>query len=572
MRFYNFSRRGAEDAELINFSVFSYKPLVGSLRDVLFICVILLSLSFFSCAQEKTSSVLFQGIDETSVIRSASNEESADSILLSKSKEVLYRLNNPINVPSGYSLEVSYSFSLPETESYQAAEQMLADWEDTSYVEISFDENQDAWILPVSLRAIGMNSRESFSEIISYTIPLQEGSINSFSISIVKENSHSSREHISFNLESLRLVPKWFGLVQDEDRLRFTPFVYLDDSSGANIATINPPEKFRLDYPELNTPVFYDTNAGRNTQQSYSIEVTDEENCFVVLQSSQNRAFPLEPITVSPGDAVSFDRNNWRRKNFEVFRWNQFSSILIFDTADYAVQDCLVKRLAFFVEKAGFEGRLSTDEEIAHLHGWNAHDYRAEDLARFFETARSSNFPLNDEELELKQILLDEKIILQNDDASIVPGVGAIVSISRESAEYLRYLFIVHESYHGLYFIDKEFEDFCRSRWGRLHPAAKYFITEYFASQRYDTNNEYLMANELMAYCLQQTVGMAGNYFGTSLAGRIYANPARNHVLPERDEASDSWPLLADLFTEEAAAFSDYVNMRWGLRAGTLRQ
>ncbi len=243
---------------------------------------------------------------------------------------------------------------------------------------------------------------------------------------------------------------------------------------------------------------------------------------------------------------------------------------MIFDTADYRVQDRLVKRLAFFVEKAGFEGTLSTDEEIAHLHGWNAHDYRAEDLARFFETARITQFPLNKEELELKQILLDQHIILQNADDSIVPGYGAIVSISRESAEYLRYLFIVHECYHGLYFIDKEFEDFCRLRWRNFDPIGKAFVTAYFASQRYDTQNEYLMANELMAYCLQHTVNNAGIYFGETLARRIHANPEYRHLLPLRDRASNSWPYITELFTEETIAFSEYVNMRWGLRAGTL--
>jgi hypothetical protein len=525
--------------------------------------IVLLSLGFFSCAQEKTLSVLFQGIDENRIITSTSKESFPESIILSKSKKLLYHLDNPVSVPSGYSLEITYSFSFSDSADFAETEQSLTDWKNNSGVEITFSNSTDSWILPISLREIGIQPRETFAQAISYVIPLPQGMFNSFSIEV--ENNHSlfAREKNYLNLQSFKLVPQWFGLVNEKDNLKITPFVYLKDTDASETVTINPPPKFQIYHPELNVPQF-------ESISDNPIEVTGKKIDFVVLQSAQNRAFPLNPINLIPGEILSFDKSLWRKESYEVFRWNQFPSILIFDTASYDVQDRLVKRLAFFVEKAGFQGTLSTDEEIAHLHGWNAHDYRAEDLARFFETARITNFLLNDEELELKAILLEQNIIVQKDDSSIIPGVGAIVSISRESADYLRNLFMVHEYYHGLYFIDKDFEEFARFRWKNLDSAAKVFITEYFASQRYDTNNEYLMANELMAYCLQQPVSMAADYFGKNLAGRIYANPARNHVLPERDDDL-SYPLLAERFTQEAEAFSNYVTKRWGLRAGTLR-
>jgi hypothetical protein len=536
-------------------------------------------MSFHSCAEERISSVLFEGFDGTRVLHSTSKETNPESILLSKSKEVRYQLDVPMNVPEGYSLEISYSFSVSENAasdegfSLEDFETLLADWEHHSDVEVSFNEEQDSWILPVSLRTIGFQSDKTLPKIISYSVPLQSGTIDSFSIKVINNDSRFSREKISLNFHSFKIVPKWYGIAEEKDQLKITPFVYFEGAASEKVLAINPPEKFWIDHSELNV------SSGEyftiKSFQADPIEVYAQDISSIVLQSSIKRAFPLQPITLSASDSVSFDRTLWRRENFEVFRWNQFPSILIFDTADYDVQDKLLKRLAFFVEKAGFEGRLSTDEEIAHLHGWNAHDYRAEDLARFFETARVTNFPLNDEELALQQILLEQSIIVQdagiNDDGSIVPGTGAIVSISRESLEYLRYLFIVHESYHGLYFIDAAFEDFCRNRWENLDPMAKSFISEYFASQRYDTANEYLMANELMAYCLQQPVARAGDYFGKTLAGRIDANPLRRHVLPEKDNDSDSWTLLADLFIEESRAFSEYVYNRWGLRAGTLR-
>ena len=256
----------------------------------------------------------------------------------------------------------------------------------------------------------------------------------------------------------------------------------------------------------------------------------------------------------------------WRNKTWEIFRWDRFPSLLIVDTADYFVQDRLLKRLAFFVEKAGFRGRLASDAEIAALHGWNAHDYRAADLARFFDTARKTNFPLLDEERRLERILLDEGII-RTDGNNIAAGSGGIISVSRESADYLRGLFMVHEGFHGLFFIDEDFRNFSRGRWERLNSRAKRFIVSYFGFQQYDINDEYLLVNEFMGHLLQQPVSQAARYFGQTLPARL-ENSWRSASLPQKDEALGSWPQLASAFTSEAEIFSAYVNRRWGLAAG----
>jgi hypothetical protein len=226
----------------------------------------------------------------------------------------------------------------------------------------------------------------------------------------------------------------------------------------------------------------------------------------------------------------------------------------------------MFKRLAFFVEKAGFRGRLASDEEIAELHGWNAHDYRAEDIARFFQAARKVNFPLLAEERELERILLTAGII-QESGAGIQEGNGGIISISRESESYLRTLFMVHEGFHGLFFIDEDFRAFSRGRWQQFPAEAKRFIVSFFNFQHYDTADDYLLVNEFMAHVLQQPASQAVHYFGKNLPSRI-EDSWRKADLPAKDKASDSWPTLAKTFAREAEAFSAYVNSRWGLAAG----
>jgi len=269
---------------------------------------------------------------------------------------------------------------------------------------------------------------------------------------------------------------------------------------------------------------------------------------------------------VDPGMILAWPQEHWRDHRYEVFRWDRFPSLLIFDTADYAVQDRMFKRLAFFVEKAGFRGRLAPDEEIAEQHGWNAHDYRAKDLARFFQAAREVNFPLLAEERELERVLLTAGII-QETGAGIQEGEGGIISISRESETYLRSLFMAHEGYHGLFFIDEDFRAFSRRRWEQLPAQTKRFIVSYFNFQHYATTDEYLLLNEFMAHVLQQPVSQAARYFGQTLPSRI-EDGWRKADLPEKDKASDSWPVLAKALTREAEAFSAYVNSRWGLAAG----
>jgi len=159
--------------------------------------------------------------------------------------------------------------------------------------------------------------------------------------------------------------------------------------------------------------------------------------------------FP-EPLKADPAFVIYLPKEKWRNKSYEVFRWDRFPSLLIFDFADYAAQDKMFKRLAFFVEKAGFRGRLASDSEIKELHAWNAHDYRAQDLAAFFDAAKKSNFPLSAEEKQLEKILLGEKIIRES-SGGVTAGYGGIISISRESADYLRYRFITHEGFHGIF-------------------------------------------------------------------------------------------------------------------------
>ena len=98
------------------------------------------------------------------------------------------------------------------------------------------------------------------------------------------------------------------------------------------------------------------------------------------LFSAAVLALPLggagEPPAAVPADLgtiLRLDRTHWRRNDFELYEWSvpggAEAPVLVFDTADYATQARLFRRLAFFVEKRGFRGQLLGDDELAGRRG-----------------------------------------------------------------------------------------------------------------------------------------------------------------------------------------------------------
>lgn len=310
-----------------------------------------------------------------------------------------------------------------------------------------------------------------------------------------------------------------------------------------------------------------DVNLYQNRFQNQLGKITIRENSemlesFVCYFEEKTNDF--KPILVDPYLIIDWDEKTWRNPNFEVYAWEQFPNILIFDTLNYAVQDDLLKRMAFFTEKEGFRGRLAADEEIKDLHGFNAHDYRAETLAAFFDLAEKENFPLNQMEKDLRSLLEDAKIIIKTENG-YEKGEGAIISISKESPRYLRAQFIAHEGVHGIYFLDEEFRNLVDVIYDIIDTKSLQFLQGFFASQPslgYDPNDTYLMRNELMAYLLQQSVAAIPGYFAETLAWRGTVNNA----IPEL--AKYVRDTKAQGFVDAANVLEGFLFSKYGLAAG----
>jgi hypothetical protein len=272
----------------------------------------------------------------------------------------------------------------------------------------------------------------------------------------------------------------------------------------------------------------------------------------------------IAPIMADPFMMIEWPRKAWRKSDWELFAWDRFPTILIFDTANYAVQDRLFKRLAFYVEKQGYKGKLWPDSALASLHAYNAHDYRSASLDEFFEQARKEHFALNTDEVELRNILLAEGIIRKNGDA-YSEGAGAVLSFSRESVAYLRYLFVTHEGFHGIYFTDPDFRAEVARVYQAMDKRALAFLQGYFTkvdALGYDTKDSYLMENEFMAYLLQQPLDKVEPYFTGNLLERFVRHGGNKELARYIAETK-----AAD-FVKAATELNDYVFGRWGLAGG----
>lgn len=221
--------------------------------------------------------------------------------------------------------------------------------------------------------------------------------------------------------------------------------------------------------------------------------------------------------------------------------WEE-SSILIIEFADYQVQDRYFKRLAFFMEKPGYRGTLMTNEQMEGLHGWNAHDYSTEGLASFYNLVKQEDFPLNQEEWDFLQILLIKGILTYR-DGIYDEGVGAVISITRESSAFLRHRFIVHETLHGIFFTDAEVREEIRQYWFSLTPEDRQLWRLFMQHNFYDPSDEVLMYNELMGYTLQLYRAEVVNYFTYRFNRTRQLHPEVNDIFEPRIETLPEFTL-----------------------------
>ena len=339
------------------------------------------------------------------------------------------------------------------------------------------------------------------------------------------------------------------------------------------INNVSPAREIIIPTAALNTPFSrvelaanaecVDSLIMRGTKGAAS-PVGDENSSNELAPADQNYEI-LQPIRTDPGLILNYKTSQWRTADYEIYEWDRFPQILFFDTRNYDVQDRLFRRLAFFVEKQGYKGRLLTNQELGSMHGYNAHDYSAQSMANFFNKATELNFQLNEEEVLLKRILIHNGL-LEDDGLYVKANEGGLVSISRETPDWSRVNLLAHEGWHTIFFRDPEFRNFVSAVYYTFDPDSRDFLIDYFKSQPglgYDVNDEYLMHNEFMAYIMQQRLSEVANYF-VHLANRgtvINFTPQLAAYIRKTEGRG---------FEDAANALNDFVFDKYGIVCGNI--
>lgn len=264
---------------------------------------------------------------------------------------------------------------------------------------------------------------------------------------------------------------------------------------------------------------------------------------------------------------LDFPAAKMRNHRYELFGWSLQPDFLLFRFDNYRTQARFLKRLAYFVEKEGYAGKLLDDKKIRWLHGWNAHDYRAADLARFYQTASDLDFELNSDEHLLLEILLENEVVLES-AGGYIGGSGGLISIALDDASY-RYgdhLLLTHEGLHAIFFSNAQIRAEAKQRWASLEPEAKRVWEMLLKYKEYDPANLELSENEYFAYTLTRPA--------SAMAGYLYNDywPIFKRHFPDRiNEVQAMRDAPVDFLTRESEAFEKCVRRYYPVSAGDLR-
>ncbi|OYY05702.1 MAG: hypothetical protein B7Y73_00885 [Acidocella sp. 35-58-6] len=227
--------------------------------------------------------------------------------------------------------------------------------------------------------------------------------------------------------------------------------------------------------------------------------------------------------------------------------------IVVIDFPNLTIQGLTLDRVAALIEKAHLPRNQVLDDvdlrEAIYDCGdtiesyYYGHDYKAADLARFFQLAAQQNITLNAHELWLKQLL--------NQLGWLDPGaVGALITLPAAVppvTESMRAVILHHEISHGAFYTVPAYEAYAESFWNSLTDVDRAAFISFLSTEGYDTNNTNLMLNEAQAYLVftpdpqffsAKALGMSQAQLDTLREGYIagmpsfWLTPLANETLP----------------------------------------
>ena len=275
---------------------------------------------------------------------------------------------------------------------------------------------------------------------------------------------------------------------------------------------------------------------------------------------------PMTPLPADFKQILEYNSTQWRYSDWEVFSWESFPGILIIDFQNFNIQSHMLKRLSYFVEKRGYTGKIHSFMRLTGKTDWNAHNYKAQDLATFFTEAVRSGAVLTSAETYLRELLVANGVIEKSGEGYTGGENKGIVSVSRESTPHVRALLLTHEGYHGLFYAAPGLKELVYDLWDKLIPEAQEMWVDYLKSAdvwNYDYNNGYLLRNEMLGYMMQQKD--FAEYFDNMMFPRLLKR------IPDKAEHfQQNHDVARQAFLDTAAKISDFLLREYNLSPGNL--
>jgi len=215
-----------------------------------------------------------------------------------------------------------------------------------------------------------------------------------------------------------------------------------------------------------------------------------------------------------------------------LFHLQEDPAVLVLDFPVLHDQAQMLNRIAALIEKADMpRDRVVTESELdAHIRAtggdpdayYYGHDYRAADLARFFQLAAQQKIPLNPRETWLRDTLNHAGWLKPNAVGALIsiPGITGVIDAAS------RTIIFRHELSHAVYFTDPAYVALTQHFWNdTLTDAERTAMRTFLGKDGYDTRDEDLMANEGQAYLIHTR---DPRYFMPAMIG---IDPTREAIL-----------------------------------------
>ena len=213
---------------------------------------------------------------------------------------------------------------------------------------------------------------------------------------------------------------------------------------------------------------------------------------------------------------------NNRSENTRVFTYGSRALIRIIDFPDLQTQGRMFNRIVALIERTGAPRSrvLDNDELIQFIRSVGkseltfayGNDFLMQELVVFFNLADMAGIKLYPEEIALRRMLLENRLIVERQGFyQAFKPQAVILSIPQESSggagpsvsALARKTILMHELSHGEYYTNPLYANYCRHFWSRvMNEEQRSAFRKFLSGSSYNPDNEEMMINETQAYLM----------------------------------------------------------------------